>query len=139
MAQYIRTNGSQVFERNTASNISGATTSTVIGNYIQGTIQYTAQNVRAFLVNFGEPLTDKDGDAAGEIDQSIEVAMKIVQPLVYYSASTSNTVSVITDISGVTASDLQTRLQAQGNVLLTNGWANLAAVTVTAATSLTAA
>ena len=105
----------------------------------QGFIHYTQQNVKAWLINLGEALTNKDADAAGEINQSIEVAMGIVQPMIYFSANTATTITAITDISGLTDADLQGRLRAYGNVQTSTGnWANLAAATVTAAVTITA-
>ena len=120
-------------------------------NFQQGTIHYTQDNIRAFLINAGEALTNKDGDAAYETQASVEQILNIVRPVAYFSASTSTNITVVTDYVGADASILQTEIQARGNVLITdyitvtgspfwnNTWANLGAVTVTSATSLTAA
>ena len=120
-------------------------------NFVQGTIHYTQDNVKAFLINAGEALTNKDGDAAYETQASVEQILNIVRPVAYFSASTSTNITVVTDYVGADASILQTEIQARGNLLVTdyitvtgtpfwnNTWANLGAVTVTSATSLTAA
>lgn len=105
----------------------------------QGFVHYTQQNVKAWLIDLGEALTNKDADAAGEVNQSIEVAMGIVQPMIYFSANTATTITAVTDTSGLTAADIQLRLRAYGNVQTSSGnWANLAAAVVTSAVSLTA-
>lgn len=120
----------------------------------QGTIHYASQNLRTFLIDSGEPLTNKDGDALYETKASIESIMNEVQPIIWFSENASNTITVVTDTNGTSASDLQTRIQAKGNVLVTdylgnvyngstyvfwnNTWANLSAVTVTTAANLVA-
>ena len=120
-------------------------------NFDQGNVHYTQDNIKAFIINAGEALTNKDGDAAYETQASVEQILNIVRPVAYYSASTATTISVITDYVGASASILQTEIQARGNVLITdyitftgtafwnNTWANLGAVTVTSASSFTVA
>jgi hypothetical protein len=120
-------------------------------NFQQGTIRYTQENINAFIINAGEALTTKDGDAAYETQASIESILNIVRPVAYYSASTDTNITVITDYVSANANILQTEIQARGNIFINdyitvtgtpfwnNTWANLGKVTVTSATSLTAA
>ena len=120
-------------------------------NFDQGNVHITQQNIKAYIIDAGEALTTKDGDAAYETQASVEQILNIVRPVIYYSANSSNTITVFTDYVGSAAAILQTEIQARGNVLITdyvtitgtpfwnNTWANLGKVTVTSATSLTAA
>lgn len=107
-------------------------------HFQQGTIRYMADNVKAFIIQTPAALTTQDADSAGEVDQGVELILREIQPLVYYSAATSANVTVICD-SGQRASDLEARVQSIGNVLTSGGWANLSVATVDEATSLTAA
>ena len=103
--------------------------------FVQGTVHYNAQNMKAFIIDAQAALTNQDADAAGEVDQAVEAVLRVVQPLIYFSASTAQTITVITDIAGVTAADLEDRIQALGTI---NGF-DLSSATVAAASSLTAA
>lgn len=107
------------------------------GGYVfqQGTVRYVAENLVAFLIDAQAALTNQDADSAGEVDQAIEAILREVQPVIYYSANTAQTITVICD-GPRTAADLQARIRALGT--LANGF-NLATTTVVAASSLTAA
>ena len=106
-------------------------------HFQQGTIRYMAENVRAFVIQTGAALTSQDADADGEVDQAVELILREVQPLVYYSAATSPNITIICDnVQG--ADQLQDRVRSIGNVLTSGGWANLSVATVNQATSLIA-
>ncbi len=111
--------------------IGNATTGFV---FQQGTIRYVAENLKAFLIDAGSALTAQDADAAGEVDQAVEAILREVQPVIYFSANTAQTITVICD-GPRSAADLQARIRALGTV----NSLDLSAATVVAATSLTAA
>lgn len=106
-------------------------------HFQQGTIRYMAENVKAFVIQTGGALTTQDADAAGEVDQAVELILREVQPLIYYSSATSANITIVCD-SGQRAEDLETRVQSIGNVLTSGGWANLSVATVDEATALVA-
>ncbi len=106
-------------------------------HFQQGTIRYMAENVKAFVIQTGAALTTQDADAAGEVDQAVELILREVQPLIYYSSATSANITIVCD-SGQRADDLETRVQSIGNVLTSGGWANLSVATVDEATALVA-
>ncbi len=104
------------------------------GNYAQGTVRSVAQ-LKAFIIDAQAALTTQDADAVGEVDQAMEALIREVQPLMYYSASTAQTVTVIVDGHAVDATTLQARIRAMGTV---NSF-DFSTTTVAAASSLTAA
>ena len=104
------------------------------GNYAQGTV-YTVAQLKAFIIDAQAALTNQDADAAGEVDQAMEALIREVQPLVYFSAGTAQTVTVVVDGHAVDAASLQARIRALGTV---NSF-NFASATCVAASSLTAA
>ena len=104
------------------------------GDYAQGTV-YTVAQLKAFIIDAQAALTTQDADAAGEVDQAMEALIREVQPLVYFSAGTAQTVTVVVDGHAVDAASLQARIRALGTV---NSF-NFAAATCVAASSLTAA
>ena len=115
MAEYTRYNGSY-------------------GNYAQGTI-YSVAQMKAFIIDAQAALTTQDADAAGEVDQAMEALIREVQPLMYYSASTAQTVTVVVDGHAVDSATLQRRIRNLGTI---NGF-DFSSATVAAASSLTAA
>ena len=68
----------------------------------------------------------------------MEAIIREVQPLMYYSAGTAQTITVIVDGHAVNAATLQARIRNMGASVGPNGF-DLSAATVVAATSLTAA
>jgi len=104
------------------------------GNFAQGTI-YSVAQLKAFIIDAQAALTNQDADAAGEVDQAMEALIREVQPLMYYSANTAQTVTVVCDGHAIDATSLQLRIRALGTV---NGF-DFSGATVAAASSLTAA
>jgi hypothetical protein len=102
------------------------------GNYAQGTI-YSVSQQKAFIITAAAVLTTED-DAANEV---MEAIIREVQPLMYFSADTSATVTVIVDGHAVDAATLQARLRNMSPV--GPNAVDLSAITVAAAASLTAA
>ncbi len=103
------------------------------GNYAQGTLRSVYQ-LKAFLIDAQAALTTQDADSAGEVDQAVEAIIREVQPLMYYSASTAQTITVVVDGHAVDAATLQARIRAMGTV---NSF-DLSSATVTLATALVA-
>lgn len=56
-------------------------------------------------------LTDKDGDAAGEANQLVELIIQELQPLAYEVTSTTGVINIIMDGHAVDAASMQARIR----------------------------
>ena len=106
----------------------------ITGKFAQGTV-YSEANLAAFLIDAQAALTTED-DTDGEAMQQI---LNLVQPLMYYSAGTAQTITVIVDKSQWDATSLQRQIQHLGATAGGSNNFNLSSATVVAASSLTAA
>lgn len=102
------------------------------GNYAQGTI-YSVAQLKAFLINAQAALTTEDDGA----DEAMEAIIREVQPLMYYSANTAQTITVIVDGHAVNAATLQARIRNMGSTVGPNNF-DLSSATVVAASALVA-
>jgi len=102
------------------------------GNYAQGTI-YSVAQLDAYLIDAQAALTTEDDGA----DEAMEAIIREVQPLMYYSAGTAQTITVVVDGHAVNAATLQARLRNLGSSVGPNGF-DLSAATVVAASTLVA-
>jgi len=103
------------------------------GEYAQGTIYSTNQH-KAFLIDAQAALTTEDDGA----EEAMEAIIREVQPLMYFSAGSAQTITVIVDGHSVDAATLQARIRNMGATVGPNDF-DLSAATVVAASSLTAA
>jgi hypothetical protein len=55
-------------------------------------------------------LADRDGDAAGEANQLVELIIQELQPIAYEVTSTTGVINVIMDGHGVDAASMQARI-----------------------------
>jgi hypothetical protein len=118
-------------------NIMSATTrfNGSFGNYSTGTLRTVAQ-LKAFVIDAGADLQDQDADAAGEVDQAVEMVIREVQPLMYSTPTAGDgIIHVIVDGHAVDAAGLQARIRALDNG---SGY-RLNAATVTLGTSIVVA
>lgn len=113
--------------------MAGVTRVNGFGKYAQGTVYSTAQ-VAAFIITTQAALTTEDDGA----NEAMEAIIREVAPLMYYSADTSATISVIVDGHKDDAASLQKRIRALGTAVGPNN-VDLSAVTVAAASSMTVA
>jgi hypothetical protein len=105
------------------------------GFFQTGTLFSVAQ-LKAFVIDMGGDLQAQDADAAGEVDQALTIAIREIQPLMYFAPSdTSGVVHVVVDGHAVDAASLQARIVGLGTV---NGY-SFAGATVTLGTSITVA
>jgi hypothetical protein len=105
------------------------------GSFTTGTL-FSVVQLKAFVIDFGGDLQAQDADSAGEVDQALAVAMKEIQPLMYFAASANTgVVHVIVDGHAVDADTLEARIQALGTV---NGY-DFSGATVTLGSSITVA
>lgn len=103
------------------------------GQYAQGTV-YSVAQLAAYVIDAGATLATEDDGA----DEAMELLIKEVQPLMYYSTGTDGTVSVIVDGHANTAASLQARIRGLGATAGPNDY-DFTGATVTAASSLTVA
>ena len=102
------------------------------GNYAQGTI-YSVAQLKAFLINAQAALTaENDGT-----NEAMEAIIREVQPLMYYSANTAQTITVIVVGHAVNAATLQARIRNMGSTVGPNNF-DLSSATVVAAAALVA-
>lgn len=113
--------------------MAGQTRVAGFGSYAQGTVYSTAQ-LKAFVIDAQAALTNEDDGA----EEAMEAIIREVQPLMYYSAGTAQTISVIVDGHGVDAASLQARIRALGATVGPNDF-DLSGATVAAASSVTVA
>ena len=102
------------------------------GNYAQGTI-YSVAQLKAFLINAQAVLTTEDDGA----DEAMEAIIREVQPLMYYSAASAQTITVVVDGHAVNAATLQARIRNMGSAVGPNNF-DLSSATVVAAAALVA-
>jgi len=113
--------------------MAGVTRVNGFGQYAQGTVYSTAQ-IAAFVIDAQAALTTEDDGA----NEAMEAIIREVAPLMYYSAGSAQTVSVIVDGHKDDAASLQARIRALGNAVGPTPF-DLSAATVTAASSVTVA
>lgn len=100
--------------------------------YAQGTL-YSVVQLKAFLIDAQAALTTEDDGA----DEAMEAIIREVQPLMYYSAGTAQTITVVVDGHAVNAATLQARIRNLGSTVGPNNF-DLSAATVVEATALVA-
>ena len=106
----------------------------ITGTHAQGTI-YSTSSLKAFLIDAQAALTTED-DTSGE---AMEQIIALVQPHMYYSASTAQTITVICDGHSWDATSMQRQIQALGSTAGGSNNFDLSSATVVEASSLTAA
>lgn len=111
--------------------MAGITRTSGYGQFAQGTV-YSVAQLKAFIIDAQAALTTEDD---GAVREAMEAIISEVQPLMYYSAGTAQTITVICDGHGVDAASLQIRLRN----LDTTGGFTFTGVTVNDAASVTAA
>lgn len=105
------------------------------GNFETGTL-FSVVQLKAFVLDLGADLQAQDTDAAGEVDQALAIAVKELQPLMYFAPSdASGVLHVVVDGHAVDAATLAVRIQ---NLGIVNGY-DFSTATVTAGTSLVVA
>lgn len=102
------------------------------GNFATGTL-FSVVQLKAFVLDLGGDLQAQDADAAGEVDQALAIAVRELQPLMYFAPSdTSGVLHVVVDGHAVDAATLTARIQQLGVV---NGY-DFSTATVTLGTSM---
>jgi len=101
-------------------------------SYAQGTV-YSTNQLKAFLIDAQAALTTED-DAANE---AMELIITEVAPLMYYSAATAQTITVVVDGHAVDAASLQARIRNLGSTAGPNDF-DLSGATVVEAGTLVA-